>query len=570
MELSKNARFIINKKLLRLNRKGQVIERPEVMFWRVAKNIASADEIYDKKADLKKIATEFFLAMTNLEFLPNFPTLRNAGRELQQLSACYVLPVGDSIEEIFEAVKNLALIQRSGGGTGFSFSRLRPEGSRIRVTGGVSSGPVSFMKVFDTATGVILEGGTRRGANLGCLRVDHPDILKFINCKKQPGQFTNFNISVAVTKKFMEAIKTGKNYELIDPSTKEISQKISARKVLGLMAQMAWLNGEPGVIFIDRINKFNPTPALGEIETTNVCGEVDLLPFESCNLGSINLSKVVKKREVDWERLKELVDIGIHFLDNVIDKTAFPLSQIEEITKGNRKLGLGVMGFADMLIKLKIPYNSDQALKLTEKLMKFIDKESKKASQNLAKKRGTFPNFKKSIYSKKNLKLRNATTTAIAPTGTLSLLSNTSPGIEPNYSPAYLEDTTFRKKPLLIINSLFEKIAREKGFYSKKLIQKILAKGTCQGIEEVPKDIQKIFVSAHDILPDWHLKIQAAFQKYTDNSISKTINLPQKAKKEDVKKIFILADNLGLKGLTVYRERSRGKQILSTCPSCKL
>jgi len=570
MKLSNNAKLILKEKLLKQNREGKVIESPEDMFRRVAKNIASADKIYNKESDIKRLEEEFYKAMVNLEFLPNFPCLRNAGRELQQLSACFVLPVGDSIEEIFEAVKNLALIQKSGGGTGFSFSRLRPEGSRVRETAGVASGPISFMKVFNTATSVILEGGTRRGANIGVLRVDHPDILKFITCKKEPGQFSNFNISVAITEKFMKAVKENRVYKLIDPSTQKVTKKLQARRVLDLIAETAWLNGEPGVIFIDRINKFNPTPGLGRIEAVNPCGETNLLPYESCVLGSINLSKAVKNKKIDKEKLRELVHLGIHFLDNTIDKTRFPLPQIKKITCSNRKIGLGIMGFSHMLIKLKIPYDSDSALNLAKDLMKFIQKESRMASCQLARERGVFPNFKKSIYYKEGLKLRNAALNSIAPTGTISLIADTSAGIEPIYSPVYEETVTFFKKPLLIIDPLFKEIARDQGFYSEKLVQKILARGTIRGIKEIPKSIRKIFVCAHDISPKWHIKMQAAFQKYTDQSISKTVNLSQRTKKEEIKKIFILAHILGLKGLTVYREKSRKKQILSTCLRCKI
>jgi len=569
MKLSKNAKIILKGSFLKKDKEGNVIESPEDMFERVAENIASAEKIYNPKANLKKIKENFYKIMANLEFLPNAPTLRNAGREFQQLAACFVLPVPDSIEGIFEAVKNMALIQKSGGGTGFSFSRLRPEGSRVKETQGVASGPVSFMKVFDTATGAIREGGVRRGANMGILRVDHPDTLKFITCKKKANEFTNFNISVALTQKFMRALQEDKDFKLIDPRTKKVAQKIKARKIFNLICQMAWLNGEPGVIFIDEINRHNPTPKLGKIEATNPCGEVNLLAYESCNLGSINLSKMVKNGEIDWNKLKNLTHLGIHFLDNVIDKTNFPLPKIKEMTRANRKIGLGVMGFADFLIKLGIPYDSNRALNLAKKIMRFINEESKDASRDLAQKRGVFPNFKKSIYAKKGLRLRNATTIAIAPTGTLSLIADTSPSIEPIFAPIYLEIVTLFKKPLLVINSLFKKMAQEQEFYSKKLIQKVLASGSCRGIKEIPKDVQEIFVCAHDVSPEWHVKIQGAFQKYTDNSVSKTVNLPENAKKEDVKKIFMMAYKFNLKGLTIYREKSRKEQILNTC-KCKI
>jgi ribonucleoside-diphosphate reductase alpha chain len=570
MKLSKNAKFVLEKRLLKRDEKGRVTEKPEDMFLRVASAIASVDKIYDEKADIKKTTEIFYRMMVNFDFLPNFPCLRNAGRELGQLAACFVIPVGDSIEEIFEAVKEMALIQRSGGGTGFSFSRLRPQGSRVKTTDGIASGPVSFMEVFDVATGVILEGGTRRGANMGILRVDHPDILKFITCKKEPGKFTNFNLSVALTKKFMEAVEENREYELVDPSSQKSKQKISARKVFNLMAEMAWLNGEPGVIFIDRINEFNPTPALGEIEATNPCGEQPLLPYESCVLGSINLNNFVKNKEIDWENLRQVIRHAVHFLDNVIDKNVYPLPEIEKMSKGNRKIGLGVMGFADLLIKLDIAYDSNEAVDIAQKIMKFIDEESKKSSRELAEFRGVFPNWEKSIYFERKEKIRNAAITTLAPTGTLSLIANTSTSIEPWYAPAYLERVTFSKKPLIIVSPLFEKIAKERGFYSKELVRYVLARGSCRGIKIIPEDVQRIFVSAHEVDIDWHLKIQAAFQRYTDNSISKTVNLPSNATKEDIKKIFMTAYELGLKGLTVYREKSRKEQILSSCPKCKI
>ena len=570
MNLNSISKFILEKKLLKRDQKGKVIERPEEMFLRVAKNIASADELYKNRAAAKETQEEFYQAMSNLEFLPNFPTLRNAGRKLQQLSACFVLPVGDSIEEIFEAVKNMALVQKSGGGTGFSFSRLRPKGSKVKGTAGIASGPVSFMEVFDAATGAILEGGVRRGANLGSLRVDHPDILEFITCKKEEGRFPNFNISVAITDKFMEALKKNKNYQLFDPLSKKAIGELSAKKVMDEISKMAWLNGEPGIIFVDRINKFNPTPELGEIETTNVCGEVDLLPWESCNLGSINLNKIVEDRKINWKKLRKLVYLGVHFLDNVIDKSKYPLKRIERTTKKTRKIGLGVMGFADLLIRLGIPYDSKEALRVGEKIMRFIKKESHLASQELARERGVFPAFKGSIYSRRGFRLRNATTTAIAPTGILSLIADCSPGIEPIYAPVYQEKTTFSKKPLLIINSLFKKIAKEEKLYSSLFIKKVLSKGSLRGLKEISPRIQRVFVCAHDISWQWHLRMQAVFQKYTDNSISKTVNLPHEARVKDIKKIFITAYQLGLKGLTVYREKSRKEQVLETCPVCKI
>jgi len=462
----------------------------------------------------------------------------------------------------------MALIQKSGGGTGFSFSRLRPEGSIVKETHGVASGPVSFMRVFDTATGAIKEGGTRRGANMGILRVDHPDILKFITAKKEIGVLSNFNISIAVTDKFMRVLKKNEKYNLVDPRTKKIVKKIKAKKVFDLIVEMAWRNGEPGIIFIDTINKYNPTPKLGKIEATNPCGEAPLLPYESCVLGSINLSKMVKNGEIDYDKLASTVKIGVHFLDNVIDMNKYPLPEIEKISKGNRKIGLGVMGFADMLIKLKIPYNSEKAVKVAGQVMKFINDESKKASVELAKTRGVFPNFKYSVYVKKGPKLRNAVTTTIAPTGTLSIIADCSSGIEPLFALIYLRKTANTLK-FVEINSLFKKNIIEEGLYSKTLMSLISERGTIQEIKIIPKRIQQLFVTAHDILPEWHIKIQAAFQKFTDNAVSKTVNLPKNATKKDVAKTFLLAYKLGCKGLTVYREKSRKGQILNIC-KCKI
>jgi len=567
MQLSKNAKFILKKRFLKKDKNGRIVETPEAMFKRVAQVIANADRKYDKKSNIKKIAKEFYQVMTNLEFLPNAPTLRNAGRELGQLAACFVLPIPDSIEGIFEAVKEMAIIQKTGGGTGFSFSRLRPEGSLVKATLGIASGPVSFMKVFDTATGAIKEGGVRRGANMGILRVDHPDILKFITCKKKEGDFSNFNISVALTDKFINAVRKNTKYNLINPRTRKIVDKISARKVFNLICKMAWLNGEPGIIFIDEINRHNPTPKLGKIEATNPCGEQPLLPNESCNLGSINLTKFVENKKINWQKLKRIIKIAVHFLDNVIDVNIYPLKSIEKLVKANRKIGLGVMGFADLLIALGVPYNSEKAEKLAKKIMKFIQEEAHKTSEELAKKRGVFPNWKKSIYYKK-VKLRNATLTTIAPTGTLSIIANCSASIEPIYAPIF---TKYINEGVLLsfVNPYFKEIAKRKGFYSRRIFNKIFARGTIRGIKEIPKNIKNVFVSAHDILPEWHIRIQAAFQKYTDNAVAKTINLPKNAKVSDIKKIILFAHKLKVKGLTVYRDQSRKEQILNTC-KCKI
>lgn len=574
IELSDNAIKVLRRRYLKKDEKGNVIETPEEMFRRVARNIASTDEKYGE--DPKKSEEDFYRIMANLEFLPNSPTLMNAETELQQLAACFVLPVEDSIEGIFETLKNAALIHQSGGGTGFSFSKLRPKGDIVKSTGGIASGPVSFMKVFDAATQAIKQGGKRRGANMGVLRVDHPDIMEFITVKKDPRVLTNFNISVAVTEEFMEALKKGEKYNLINPRTKEIVDRINAEEVFDLIVEMAWSTGDPGIIFLDRINKDNPTPQLGEIEATNPCGEQPLLPYEACNLGSINLSKMVKNGEIDFEKLGEIVDIAVKFLDNVIDKNKFPLKKIEEMVKGNRKIGLGVMGFADMLVKLGISYNSEEALKIAEKVMKFISERAKRKSMEIARKRGPFPNYEESVkYNPRIEKVRNATRTTIAPTGTISIIAGCSSGIEPFYAISYVRKVLDDEK-LYEVNRLFEEIAKKRGFYSEELMTKIAEKGSVQGMNEVPEDVQELFVTAYDISPEWQVKMQAAFQKYVDNAVSKTVNLPQEATKEDVRRVFLLAYELGCKGITVYRNKSKEEQTLSIeekvpveeCPDC--
>jgi ribonucleoside-diphosphate reductase alpha chain len=535
------------------------------MFQRVARKVASADRLYGKKFNAKETEREFYRVMSNLEFIPNSPALINAGTRMGQLSACFVLPVEDSMKSIFEAVKDMALIHQSGGGTGFSFSKLRPKGDLVKSTKGIASGPVSFMRVFDMATDIIKQGGRRRGANMGILRIDHPDILEFITAKTREGAFTNFNLSVAVTDKFMRLLNTDKEYELINPRTGKSIRKLRARDVFNLIVATAWKTGDPGLVFIDQMNRNNPTPHIGIIESTNPCGEEPLLPYESCVLGSINLSKMVGKKKINWQKLRGIIKTAIHFLDNVIDVNKYPLPQIERMTKGNRKIGLGVMGFAEMLIKLGIPYNSQEGIRIAEKTMKFIAREAREKSKRLAKPRGVFPNFKGSIWAKRKVRVRNSALITIAPTGTISTIAGCSSGIEPLFAISYvrriLEGTQF-----LETNSLFEEAAMDKGFHNKKLLMEIAKKGSIQHMKKIPQSIRKIFVTAFDISPEWHVRMQAAFQKYTDNAVSKTVNLPYEATVEEVEKVYKLAHQLGCKGVTVYRYGSKSQQVLYLGP----
>jgi ribonucleoside-diphosphate reductase alpha chain len=562
LKLAVNTMEVLKKRYLLRDDRQNIRETPSELFRRVAHHVAQGERNFRGLLPVEAVEEQFYQMMRNLEFLPNSPTLMNAGAALGQLSACFVIPVEDSIDGIFEALKDMAKIHQTGGGTGFSFSRLRPKGDLVASTKGQASGPVSFMSIFDQATGVIVQGGKRRGANMGILRCDHPDIMEFIEAKASGNRFSNFNLSVGITDRFMRAQRDNREFDLVNPRTGRKVRSVNARTLFDLIVNAAWLTGDPGLIFLDEINRKNPTPGVGVIEATNPCGELPLLPYESCNLGSINLAKMIRGNALDWVRLGEYVRWGIRFLDDVIEVNKFPLPQIRDMTFANRKVGLGVMGFADALIRLAIPYHSSEAVRLAGKTMRFIREESLKASAALAEERGVFPNFPKSVYARKNVRLRNATVNTIAPTGTISIIAGCSSGIEPLFAVAFVRNVLSGTR-LFEVNAAFEEIAKQRNFYTKELAAQVAHSGSLQKLRGIPEDIKKVFVTAFDLKADEHLNIQAVFQKYTDNSVSKTINLPAEATVEDIRHIYLRAFALKCKGITVYRYGSKEEQVLS-------
>lgn len=574
-QLKPNTEVVLKKRYLRKALDGTTTETPRELFWRVASTVAAEEAKYDKSIfKPEDLARQFYDLMTEWKFLPNSPTLMNAGTDLGQLSACFVLPVGDSIEEIFDAVKYAAMIHKSGGGTGFSFSRLRAKDSRVGSTGGVASGPVSFLRIFNTATEQIKQGGTRRGANMGILRVDHPDVLDFIQAKEKEGEFNNFNLSVGLTEVFMRAVEEDEYYNLCAPSSGEVVTRLRAREVFDLLVKKAWASGDPGIVFLDRINRDNPNPDQGEIESTNPCGEQPLLPYEACNLGSINLACFYCSGHnadadpatfgIDWDELKRCVHLGVRFLDNVIDASRFPLPRITETVGKNRKIGLGVMGFADLLFELGIAYDSQNGIELAERIMRFINDEGHNASAQLAKERGAFPAYATSAYAARNEgPYRNATVTTIAPTGTLSIIASCSSGVEPLFALCFTRNILDGER-LVEVNPHFEAAVADYGLADHELMDSVVAKGSIQDMEFLPAEMRRVFVTAMDISPVWHLRMQAAFQRHTDNAVSKTVNLPNSATEQDIYDIYQLAFREGCKGVTVYRDGCKSLQVLNT------
>src|SRR6058998_1757133 len=567
--LSENALRVLRKRYLKKDDKGKVVETQKELFARVAWNLAQAERNYGADdAQVEETARRFFRIISNLEFLPNSPTLMNAGLELQLLSACFVIPVDDSLVGIFDALKQQALIHQGGGGTGFAFSRLRPKGDFVKSTMGVASGPVSFMKIFDASTQTVKQGGKRRGANMGILRVDHPDILEFITCKDKTTEVTNFNISVAITDKFMEAMRAGTKYDLVNPRNHEVVGQLDARDVLDKIAFQAWKNGEPGLFFIDENNRRQPTPNVADMEATNPCGEQPLLPYESCNLGSIDLGRHMKRSpagrwEVDWKKLEGTIRTTVRMLDDVIDMNAYPVKQIEEMTYATRKIGLGVMGFARMLFMLEVPYDSKEGVEWGRKVMRFIQETGYNESAKLAEERGVYPAWEGSRHQEKGLRLRNSYVTTVAPTGTLSMIADTSGGCEPEFSLIWYK-RVLEGEELPYFLDYFEEVAKREGFWREDLVKKILVNhGSPRGLNEIPEKWQRVFATAHDVAPGWHVRMQAAFQDWCDAAVSKTINLPREATVEDVKKAYLLAFDLHCKGITVYRDGSREDQVLN-------
>ena len=565
MPISENARAVLERRYLIRDEHGEAVETVDELFHRVADAVAAADVRFDPQADVADTARSFYRMMTELDFLPNSPTLMNAGRPLGQLSACFVLPVADSMEDIFDAIKNAALIHKTGGGTGFSFSRLRAKGSTVNSTGGVASGPISFMKVFNAATEAVKQGGTRRGANMGILRVDHPDILEFITCKNDTKEITNFNISVGLTESFMEAVESDGSYELVDPASRRVTGRLNAREVFEAIVRSAWQTGEPGIIFLDRLNKDNPCPGQGEIESTNPCGEQPLLPYEACNLGSINLVRHLRRTgtgyALDRAKLEQTIRTAVHFLDNVIEVNQYPLPEIDAMTKKTRKIGLGVMGFADMLLYLDIPYDSDEGVAMASQVMELVQTIGHQESQRLAQVRGPFPLFAESVY-RDGAPLRNATVTTIAPTGTLSIIAGVSSGVEPVFAYAYYRNV-MDNTHLIETNQILRDKLTELGLYSDELMRQIIEHGSLAHVEGIPEAVKRVFVCAHDVSPIWHVKMQAAFQQFTDNAVSKTVNFPNSATQEEVAEVYRLAYELGCKGTTIYRDGSRDEQVLN-------